>query len=137
MTDTVAALVDTNVLLDIFFDDPAWASWSVRCLETAALHGDIVTNDVVYAELSVRSPSVESLNNALARAGVRLVSTPRPALFAAGKAFHSYRARGGPRTSLLPDFFIGAHAAVLGVPLVTRDPRRYRTYFPKLELVAP
>jgi predicted nucleic acid-binding protein len=130
-------LIDTNVLVDILFNDPTWAPWSVRQLESAALKGALAINEVVYAELSVHAPTIEALDEAVDEAGLKLLATPRPALFMAGKAFQAYRARGGPRTSMLPDFFIGAHAAILGVPLLTRDPRRYRTYFPKLELIVP
>lgn len=132
-----STLVDTNVLLDVLTDDPVWFSWSERQLELAAMQGAVQINDVIYAELSVRYATVERLDAALARAGVTLVATPRAALFLAGKAFLRYRAAGGHKTGVLSDFFIGAHAAVAGVPLLTRDARRYRTYFPTLELVTP
>lgn len=137
MTEALAALVDTNVLIDVLFDDPVWAEWSIGELEKASSRGMLAINDVVYAELSVRAPTMEALDAALAGAGIQLATTPRPALFMAGKAFQRYRSRGGTRPGVLPDFFIGAHAAVLGVPLLTRDARRYRTYFPRLQLVSP
>jgi predicted nucleic acid-binding protein len=137
VTDLPGALVDTNVLVDILFDDPTWAPWSIRQIEMASLRGRLAINEIVYAELSVRAPSIEQLDAALDEAGLDLTATPRAALFVAGKAFAAYRAQGGPRNSILPVFFIGAHAAVLGVPLLTRDARRYRTYFPTVELVTP
>ena len=130
-------LVDTNVLLDLFTDDPTWAPWSLRQLDIAALRGPLAINDIVYAELSVRVATIEALNSVLEEAGVGIEAMPRAALFLAGKAFQRYRARSGPRPGVLPDFFIGAHAAVTGWPLLTRDARRYRTDFPSVRLVAP
>ena len=131
-------LVDTNVLLDLVTDDPRWAALSQARLDAAALRGPLAINPVVYAELSVAYRRIEELESMVAKAGLRLEAIPREALFLAGKAFVDYRrTRGGSRTGVLPDFFIGAHAAVLGVPLLTRDARRYRTYFPTLELIAP
>lgn len=137
MTDPLAALVDTNVLLDVFYDDPAWAGWSIEQLKRVSMRGALAINDVVYAELSVRFTTIESLDDAVARAGLRLFQMSRAALFLAGKAFARYRSGGGPRTSILPDFLIGAHASALGVPLLTRDARRYSAYFPRLALVTP
>lgn len=130
-------LVDTNVLLDVFTRDPVWAGWSMHELEAAAIRGRLNINDVVYAELSVGFSTIERLELLLERAGVLRIPLSRSALFLAGKAFQRYRAAGGVRTGVLPDFFIGAHAAVEGLPLLTRDPRRYRTYFPTVELVTP
>jgi len=130
-------LVDTNVLLDLFTNDPIWADWSARQLDMAALHGRLVINGVVYAELSVRFEAVETLDAVLGEAGTVLEDIPRDALFLAGKAFQRYRAAGGRRTGVLPDFFIGAHAAIAKRPLLTRDVRRYRTYFPSVTLIAP
>lgn len=130
-------LVDTNVLLDLVTDDPDWLEWSLARLEEAALAGPVLINDVVYAEISIRYERIEHLDTMLADAMIEIAPTPRPALFLAGKAFQHYRAAGGVRTGVLPDFFIGAHAAVEGWPLLTRDARRYRTYFPKLTLIAP
>ncbi len=129
--------VDTNVLLDVLTDDPVWARWSLGQLDAAALRGRVAINAVVYAELSVRFERIEDLDAVVAQAGLIVESIPRAALFLAGKAFQHYRAAGGARTAVLPDFFIGAHAAVDGVPLLTRDTRRYRTYFPSLALIAP
>jgi predicted nucleic acid-binding protein len=130
-------LVDTNVLLDLVTDDPMWADWSLARLEEAALNGPVLINDVVYAETSIRYERIEDLDAMLAEAMIDLAPTPRPALFLAGKVFQQYRAAGGVRTGVLPDFFIGAHASVEGWPLLTRDASRYRTYFPKLTLIAP
>jgi predicted nucleic acid-binding protein len=130
-------LVDTNVLLDLVTDDPKWADWSVGQLDAGAIRGTLAINDVVYAELSVRFATIEALDAILNEARVDMAATPRPALFLAGKAFQRYRAAGGVRTGVLPDFFIGAHAVVGGFTLLTRDARRYRTYFPKIDLIAP
>jgi len=137
VTEPPAALVDTNVLFDVLYDDPVWAEWSTRQLEAAALRGDLAINDIVYAELSVRFETIEALDDTMEGMGLVIAPTPRSALFMAGKVFERYRARGGVRTSILPDFIIGAHATVLGVPLLSRDTRRYRTCFPRLELVSP
>ncbi len=130
-------LVDTNVLLDIFTDDPEWADWSIGRLDAAAVKGRLVINDVVYAELSARFATIEALETALDEARIAVAAMPRAALFLAGKAFLRYRSAGGARTGELPDFFIGAHAAVLGLTLLSRDAQRYRTYFPTIDLVAP
>ena len=130
-------LVDTNVLLDVVTDDPVWFGWSRTRLDVAALRGPLVINDIIYAELSVRYASVEAVDNDVAAAGLFLQPIPQAALFAAGKAFKRYRGAGGRRTGVPSDFFIGAHAAVLGCPLLTRDPARYRTYYPSVELMAP
>ena len=129
--------VDTNVLLDVVTDDENFAKWSIAQLEAAALQGDLVINDSVYAELSVGYREKERLDAFIEAAGLRLEMMPRDALFLAGKAFSSYRRSKGTKQNVLPDFFIGAHATVLSVPLLTRDARRYRTYFPSLELICP
>lgn len=130
-------VVDTNVLLDIVTDDPGWADWSLRQLEAAALQGPLLINDVIYAELSVRFSAIETLDALIAEAGLTHVALPREALFLAGKCFQRYRAAGGSRTGVLPDFFIGAHAAVEGHRLLTRDLGRYRSYFPALYILSP
>jgi predicted nucleic acid-binding protein len=130
-------LIDTNVLLDLVTDDPIWADWSIARLEEAALVGRLAINDVVYAELSVRYDRIEDLDIMLKDAAIESEPMPKAALFLAGKAFAQYRQAGGRRSGVLPDFFIGAHAAILGQPLLTRDDRRYRSYFPTLELIAP
>jgi len=130
-------LIDTNVLLDVVTNDPQWADWSQSQLEAAALKDPLAINAVVYAELSIGFRRIEEVEAVLAKTQVAIEEIPREALFLAGKAFQRYKARGGTRSGVLPDFFIGAHAAVLGVRLLTRDARRYRDYFPKLELLAP
>jgi len=130
-------LVDTNVLLDLFSNDPAWHHWSSMELERAASRGRILINDMIYAELSVRSATMEILDTVLDRMNVVRVAMPKQALFAAGKAYQRYRAIGGTRPNVLPDFFIGAHAVVAGLALLTRDARRYRHYFPTIDLIAP
>ena len=130
-------LVDTNVLLDLVTDDPVWAEWSLARIEAASLTGPLSINTVIYAELAVRYDRIEALDSFLEDAGIAMVPVPRAALFLAGKVFVQYRKAGGTRTGVLPDFFIGAHAAVDGLPLLTRDVGRYRTYFPSLKLIAP
>ncbi len=130
-------LVDTNVLLDLVTNDPIWADWSVAQLETASLAGPLLINDVIYAELAVRYGRIEDLNAFVETAGLELAPLPRAALFLAGKAFVHYRRAGGSRTGVLPDFFIGAQAAVEKLSLLTRDVGRYRTYFPTVELITP
>lgn len=130
-------LVDTNVLLDVVTDDATWVDWSQRQLETWALRGSLVINSVIYAELSIGFDRIEELEAILSETGVAVVEIPRPALFLAGKTFRAYKRKGGARTGVLPDFFIGAHAAVARLPLLSRDTGRYRTYFPTLELIVP
>lgn len=130
-------LVDTNVLLDLVTDDPNWADWSVAQLEAASLNGPLLINDTVYAELAVRHARIEDLEMFIDAAGLEMTLMPRAALFLAGKVFTQYRRSGGSRTGVLPDFFIGAHAAVARLPLLTRDVGRYRTYFPALRLITP
>lgn len=130
-------LVDTNVLLDLVTDDPIWADWSIAQLEAASLDGPLLINDVVYAELAVRYNRIELLEAFVDEAGLIVAPMPRAALFLAGKVFTQYRRSGGSRTGVLPDFFIGAHAAVNELPLLTRDVGRYRTYFPTLKLITP
>ena len=130
-------LVDTNVLLDIATDDPNWAGWSLRQLDTAAIRGRVLINAVVYAEFTIGYARIEEAERVLAYVGIDLIEIPRTALFLAGKAFQRYRTRGGSRRGVLPDFFIGAHAAVAQLPLLTRDPRPYRAYFAGIALIAP
>ena len=130
-------LVDTSVLFDILNDDPTWADWSQSAFEIALGTGSAFINDIIYAELSVRFDSVDDVEAAIAGLGLQHAATPKPALLLAGKAFQRYRARGGTRTGVLSDFFIGAHAAVEGWQLLTRDPTRIRSHFPTVELIAP
>jgi predicted nucleic acid-binding protein len=130
-------LVDTNVLLDLATDDPTWADWSVRALESAAVEGPLLINAVIYSEFSTRYELIEEADNFLEQAGINLIEMPRPALFLAAKVHARYRASGGIKTGVLPDFFIGAHASVGDVPVLTRDIGRYRTYFPAVRLISP
>jgi predicted nucleic acid-binding protein len=119
-------LADSNVLLDLITQDPAWFEWSRDQITAAALTDDLTINDIVFAELSVGYGRIEDLDAMLEGIGIGLVATPRRALFVAGKAYARYRAARGPRTGVLPDFFIGAHAVVANAKLLTRDTRRYR-----------
>lgn len=128
-------LVDTNVLLDIVQDDPDWGDWSQQQLEAASLRGPLAINAVIYAELSMAYERIEDLDRVVQQTGLHQLTIPREALFLAGKAFLQYRRRRGGRTGVLPDFFIGAHAAVTATPILTRDVRRYRTYFPTVEIL--
>jgi len=130
-------LVDSNVLFDILIRTPDWWQWSLDQVEQAALRGPILINDIVYAEVSTRYPSVDIVDTVLRDFGIDLVAMPRAALFLAGKAYLRYRTAGGTRTGVLSDFFIGAHAAAENLPLLTRDVRRYRSYFPTINLIAP
>ncbi|MGH8674593.1 MAG: type II toxin-antitoxin system VapC family toxin [Burkholderiales bacterium] len=130
-------LVDTNVILDVVQNDPEWAPWSQARLDAASLRHALLINPVIYAELSIAYRRIEELEEMLSKGEFRVEPVPREALFLAGKAFVQYRESGGAKAGVLPDFFIGAHAAVAGIPLLTRDLRRYGTYFPKLELISP
>ena len=130
-------LIDSNVLLDLMTDDKRWADWSQAQLEQATSSGPLIINNVIYAEISTRHSTVEAVDAMLRDLDIDLVAIPRTALFLAGKAYLRYRANGGVRTGVLSDFFIGAHAAVERLPLLTRDARRYRSYFPTVELITP
>ena len=130
-------LVDTNVLVDVLKDDPEWADWSIGQLRTQSRVHRLVINPVIYAELSLTFSTVEALDEVLAGMQLPVVEMPRSALFLAGKAFAQYRRRGGTKGNVLADFFIGAHAAVAGWPILTRDGRRYQSYFPTVNLVMP
>lgn len=132
-----ATLIDTNIFLDLITNDPEWGEWSAGRLAAAVSSGRVLINDVIYAELSIRFDNPARLDSMLADFQAALDPMPRQALFDAGKAFRRYRASGGLRTGVLPDFFIGAHAAVAKLPLLTRDAKRYRAYFPTVELIAP
>jgi len=132
-----ATLVDSNVLIDVIARDPRWEEWSSEAMIEALEDGALFVNPIVYAEVSVGFPTAEECEWALNSQGIEQMPLPWPAAFLAGKAFASYRRHGGSRRSPLPDFFIGAHAAVAGLRLLTRDPKRYRTYFPTVELIAP
>jgi len=130
-------LVDSNVLLDVATDDPVWRAWSSQTLERMADETVLVINPLVYAEVSVGFDDIETLEDALPADLYRREDLPYEAAFLAGKVFLAYRRGGGTKRSPLPDFYIGAHAAIAGYRLLTRDATRYRTYFPTLEVIAP
>lgn len=132
-----AVLVDSNVLLDVLTRDVRWYQWSSQAISRVGSESILVINPIVYAEVSVGFLRIEEVDDALAPEVFRRDPLPWDAAFLAGKAFAMYRRRGGLRASPLPDFFIGAHAAVGGMALLTRDATRYRTYFPRLSLLAP
>lgn len=132
-----ATLVDTNVLFDLLSDDAEWSDWSAAMIADAADRGTVAINAIIYAEISVRYDRIEDVDLALPVDYFVRAELPWEAAFLAAKCFAKYRKRGGRRGSTLPDFFIGAHAAVQGMALLTRDPRRYRTYFPTLTLITP
>jgi len=130
-------LVDTNVLLDVVTDDPQWAEWSQAQLDTASLTDRLAINPVIYSELSIAFARIEELESVVADARLTFEEMPREALFLAGKAFLDYRRRRGTKQSVLPDFYIGAHAAVMQWPILTRDVGRYLGYFPTVPLITP
>lgn len=130
-------LVDTNVFVDVWTGDPQWGAWSEHALARAAERGQIAINPIIYAELCVGFTRESDLDRTLAEAGIRRLPLPFAAAWPASRAFASYRGRGGRRTAPLPDFFIGAHALVEELTLLTRDARRYRTYFPGIKVIAP
>jgi len=130
-------LVDTNVLIDVLEDDPEWADWSIGQLRAQAKIRRLAINPIIYAELSTAFSTVEGLDSTVDDLDLTMIEIPRPALFLAGKAFVRYRRQGGRKTNVLGDFFIGAHAAVAGYPILTRDTRRYNAYFPGVTLIAP
>jgi predicted nucleic acid-binding protein len=132
-----AVLIDANVLLDLMTEDTRWLAWSAEAVARAADRHRLVINPIIYAEVSIRYSRIEELDAALPKTMFDREAIPYEAAFLAGKSFLAYRRRGGPKQSPLPDFFIGAHAAVAGYLLMTRDAARYRTYFPKLSVIAP
>ena len=130
-------LVDTNVLVDVLQNDPQWADWSMAQLQAQSKVHRLSINPIIYAELSLTFSTVEALDAVISCMELDLLDIPKPALFLAGKAFVQYRRGGGVKTNVLADFFIGAHAAVSGLPVLTRDTRRYQSYFPSINLVTP
>ena len=130
-------LVDANVILDIWDRDPNWSAWSSQQLRQLSAANDLAINPIIYAEISTRFSTQARLDQAVAELGLIVLDLPREAAFVAGKAFVVYRRRGGTKGKVLADFFIGAHAAVLGCPLITRGPRKYSTYFSGITLIAP
>ncbi|KGN34854.1 DNA-binding protein [Knoellia sinensis KCTC 19936] len=135
--DSSSTLVDSNVLLDLFTDDPRWAGWSAGALSDAADRGPLIINPIIYAEVSVRFTRIEELEDALPARDFTREPLPWEAGFLAGKAYSAYRSRGGAKRSTLPDFYIGAHAAVSGHSLLTRDAARFSTYFPTIAITSP
>jgi predicted nucleic acid-binding protein len=129
-------LVDTNVLIDIFEDDPAWANWSINQLRIQSQIHRLAINPIIYSELSVAFSTIEALDQCIGDLDLAVIEIPRPALFLAGKAFIRYRRQGGKKSNVLADFFIGAHAAVSDYPVLTRDTRRYSSYFPSVNLIS-
>lgn len=133
----MSTLVDSNVLIDVLSLNEEWGSWSAAMLTRAAEEGVVVINPIIYAEVCFGYDSLEAVDDALPAEYYRREPLPWAASFLAAQAFIAYRRRGGVKRSPLPDFYIGAHAAVGGYTLLTRDPKRYRSYFPKLRIVAP
>ncbi len=134
MIEPSTALIDSNVIIDIIGDDHAWRDWSIEALAACEVP---FANPIVFAELCYLRPSPSEVEKLLRTLEIGYLELPKDALFMAAQAFKLYRQRGGNKTAPLPDFFIGAHAAVLGVPIITRDVRRYQTYFPTVTLIAP
>jgi hypothetical protein len=130
-------LVDSNIILDVFLDDPKWAEWSESKLEKFSAITKLYINPIFYSEISIGFKRIEELESVLNRAGFQMLDIPKEALFLAGKAFLKYRKNRGTKRSPLPDFYIGAHAAILEMELITRDESRYRTYFPTVKLISP
>ena len=130
-------LVDTSVLVDVLQNDPQWAEWSIAQMRAQAKLHVLAINPVIYAEMSLSFSTLETLDDVVLTMALEMREIPRAALFLAAKAYVQYRRRGGNKGQVLPDFFIGAHAAVEGWPLLTRDASRFRTYFPTLEVMTP
>jgi predicted nucleic acid-binding protein len=130
-------LIDANVILDVWDRDPVWYAWSRDQMRKLSAMDELAINSIVYAEISARFATPAALDEKLEDLGVIVESIPRKAAFLAGKAYLQYRRQGGTKSNVLPDFFIGAHAAVLGCPLLTRDTRRYAVNFPTVRLIAP
>jgi predicted nucleic acid-binding protein len=130
-------LIDSNVLLDVFLDDPDWAEWSEKKLDEFSQNYPLYINSIIYTEISIGFEYIELLENTLHDCKIKMLSIPKEALFLAGKVFLNYRKRTGKKTSPLPDFYIGAQAAVLELPILTRDTSRYNTYFSTVKLVSP
>ncbi len=130
-------LVDTNVLLDVLVNDINWASWSQEHLDALSMTDTLAINSIIYSELSMAFARIEELDTAIEEVSLKVESIPKEALFLAGKAFLAYRKARGTKHNVLPDFFIGAHAAVMRWPLLTRDLARYRTHFPTVRLITP
>ena len=130
-------LVDSNIVLDVFLDDPKWADWSESKLDEYDQLGILYINSSIYSEISIGFKRIEDLESAIAKAGFQMLEIPKEALFLAGKAYLKYKKRKGTKRTPLPDFFIGAQAAVQNLDLITRDVSRYQSYFPTVKLITP
>ena len=128
-------LVDSNIVLDVFLNDPKWADWSESKLDEYDQLGILYINSIVYSEISIGFKRIENLESAIAKAGLQMLEIPKEALFLAGKAYLKYKKRKGTKRTPLPDFFIGAQAAVQNLDLITRDVSRYQSYFPTVKLI--
>ena len=130
-------LVDSNIVLDLFLNDPKWADWSESKLDEYDQFGVLYINSIVYSEISIGFERIEDLESAIAKAAFQMLEIPKEALFLAGKAYLKYKKRKGAKRTPLPDFYIGAQAAVLNLDLITRDVSRYQKYFPTVKLITP
>ena len=130
-------LVDSNVILDILTTDPKWYQWSANNLSYLSESHSLIINDIIYTEISIGFDKIEDLDDVISESFFKILPIPKSALFLAGKAFLNYKRKNGSKNLVLPDFFIGAHAAILKIPLLTRDISRYKTYFPTIELISP
>lgn len=130
-------LVDSNVLLDVLTMDPNWYNWSASKLGSLSQFHELIINDIIYTEISIGFKKIEELEEVLSDDFFKIAPIPKEALFLAGKAFLNYKSNKGGKSSVLPDFFIGAHASILGIELLTRDISRYKTYFPRLRIISP
>ena len=130
-------LVDSNIVLDVFLNDPKWADWSESKLDEYDQLGILYINSIIYSEISIGFKRIENLESAIAKAGLQMLQIPKEALFLAGKAYLKYKKRKGIKRTPLPDFFIGAQAAIQNLDLVTRDVSRYQSYFPTVKLITP
>jgi predicted nucleic acid-binding protein len=130
-------LVDSNVILDILTIDPKWYQWSANKLSYLSESHNLIINDIIYTEISIGFDKIEDLDDVISESFFKILPIPKSALFLAGKAFLNYKRKNGSKNLVLPDFFIGAHAAILKIPLLTRDISRYKTYFPTIELISP
>ena len=130
-------LVDTNILIDVLNNEPQWADWSINQLRLQSKIHVLSINPIIYSELSCAFSKIEDLDDVVHNMGLKYLQMPMPALFLAGKAFLTYRQKGGTKHNILGDFFVGAHAAISRLPVLTRDTQRYKTYFPSVQLVSP
>ena len=130
-------LVDSNIVLDVFLNDLKWADWSESKLDEYDQLGSLYINSIIYSEISIGFKRIENLESAIAKAGLQMLEIPKEALFLAGKAYLKYKKRKGTKRTPLPDFFIGAQAAVQNFDLITRDVSRYQSYFPTVKLITP